>query len=220
MIKSLPHCKNNFLSLCHKDCRPLFRLFIAALTTALILAPIGLVPCSPALAKKGITENTSGPAMKNYKVGLKCNEKKDYDGAIDAELQAIYYSRNGYFPDAYYQLGLAYQSKEDYPTGSPRGPESKACSQTMAKQFNDPHLALAPGCTSQKKFLEATGEQAKAFEGLTWGGSFLWGRIKYQEGWNLEEWGNTEAALGCYARVAWVPVPGNTGGPGSALTNV
>jgi tetratricopeptide (TPR) repeat protein len=177
--------------------RPGLFAFALALVAQILFGSISFCLCPAALAvKKGITENTSGPAMKNYKIGLKCNEKKDYDGAIDAELQAIYYSRNGYFPDAYYQLGLAYQSKEDFPKAYEA--LSKACSQAM-KPFNEAHLALAQVCTSQKKFMEATGEQAKAYEGLAYGGSFLWGRIKYQEAWNLEEWGNIEAATMTYA---------------------
>jgi tetratricopeptide (TPR) repeat protein len=51
------------------------------------------------------------PSQANYKEGLKRYKDKDYDGAIDSFLQAIYFARNNYFPDAYYNLGLSYARK-------------------------------------------------------------------------------------------------------------
>jgi tetratricopeptide (TPR) repeat protein len=161
----------------------------------LVFAHFTFAPAALA-KKKEIIENTVGPSDKNYKLGIKCFEHGDFDGAVDAELQSIYYSRNGYQPDAYFQLGLAYQSKQDY--NKAYEALTKSVGQAM-KGGNEAHLALSQVCTSLKKYQEAQNEAARAFEGLPYGGSYLWGRIKYQQGYNLEEWGNTEAALGCYA---------------------
>ncbi|MBS1993108.1 MAG: tetratricopeptide repeat protein [Cyanobacteria bacterium SZAS LIN-2] len=161
-----------------------------SLGLALALAP-GFA--GPALAKKN-DENTSGASEKNYKLGLKAFERGDYDGAVDAQLQAIYFSRNGYQPQAYYQLGLAYQAKKDYVKAYEA--LSKSTSQAMDKA-NEAHLALAQVCTSLKKFDEATQEQAKAFEGVPYKKG-LWYRCKFQQASNLDAWGKNEAACGCY----------------------
>ena len=160
------------------------------LAIALLLAT-GLT--SPSLARKN-DENTSGASDKNYKIGLKAFERGDFDGAVDAQLQAIYFSRNGYRPDAYYQLGLAYQAKKEYVKAYEA--LSKSCTQAMDKA-NEAHLALAQVCTSLKKYDEATQEQARAFEGLRWKDP-LWYRCKFQQANNLDAWGKNEAACGCY----------------------
>ena len=52
--------------------------------------------------------------MKNYLIGLELYKKKDYDGAIDALLQSVYFARNSYAPTSYYYLGCSYQAKHDY----------------------------------------------------------------------------------------------------------
>jgi len=162
----------------------------------LLLALALVLTCgfsSEALAKKN-NENTSGASEKNYKIGLKAFERGDYDGAIDAQLQSVYFSRNGYQPAAYFQLGLAYQAKKDYVKAYEA--LSKSCSQAMDKA-NEAHLALAQVCTSLKKFDEATNEQAKAFDGVRWKQA-LWYRIKFQQANNLDVWGKNDAACGCY----------------------
>ncbi len=59
-------------------------------------------------------KNTTDPAYKNTKLGKQLYEKKDYDRAIDALLQATYFARNGYAPEAFYYLGITYKAKGDY----------------------------------------------------------------------------------------------------------
>jgi tetratricopeptide (TPR) repeat protein len=149
--------------------------------------------CQGALAKT-IVDNTAGPSKKNYKLGIKAFQHGDFDGAVDAELQAIYFARNGYQPDAYYQLGLAYQAKKDYAKAYEA--LSKSASQAM-DGANEAHFSLAQVCTSLKKYQEATQEQAKALVGVRYG-TPMWGKVKYQQAINLEEWGQIDAACGCY----------------------
>lgn len=49
--------------------------------------------------------------LKNYNIGMAYYEKADWDGAIDAFLQSIYFARNNYAPKSYYWLALAYEAK-------------------------------------------------------------------------------------------------------------
>lgn len=66
----------------------------------------------PALAKVRSTgKNTVEPAKQNFDLGMLKYKEHDLDGAIDAFLQAIYFTRNSYNPDAYYWLGICYQEK-------------------------------------------------------------------------------------------------------------
>jgi tetratricopeptide (TPR) repeat protein len=149
----------------------------------------------PAALAKNITDSTAGPSQKNYKLGIKAFDRGDYDGCVDAELQSIYFSRNGYQPDAYYWLGKAYQQKGDFP----KAYEALTKSTTQAmNNANEAHLSLAQVCTSLKKYQEAQNEQAKAGNGISWGQQMYF-RIKFQDGVNLEAWGQPEAACGCYA---------------------
>ncbi|MBU6451976.1 MAG: tetratricopeptide repeat protein [Cyanobacteria bacterium REEB67] len=158
----------------------------------MVLASAGI---APAQAKKGVDANTAGASDKNYKAGIKMFERGDYDGAIDAELQAVYFARNGYQPDAYYQLGLAYQAKKDYQKAYDA--LSKSCTQAMSNA-NEAHLALAQVCTAMKKYDEATKEEVKAFEGLHYMEG-IYPKILFQQAMNLDASGNPEAALGKFA---------------------
>jgi len=56
---------------------------------------------------------TEQPSEENYKSGLAKMKAEDLDGAIDAFLQATYFARNGYYPDAYYWLGVCYMDKRE-----------------------------------------------------------------------------------------------------------
>ena len=58
--------------------------------------------------------NTAEPSNKNLKLGKQLYEKGDYDGAIDALLQSVYFARNSYAPETFYYLGLCYQVKNDH----------------------------------------------------------------------------------------------------------
>ncbi len=61
------------------------------------------------LGRKG--KYTESPAEMHYKEGKAKYDNDDLDGAIDALLQATYFSRNGYHPDAHYWLGMSYMAK-------------------------------------------------------------------------------------------------------------
>lgn len=66
----------------------------------------------PALSKQpGRNANTVDPAVANFEDGLAKYKSKDYDGAIDALLQSVYFARNNYQPDAYFYLGMSYKAK-------------------------------------------------------------------------------------------------------------
>lgn len=56
-------------------------------------------------------KNTVEPSEEHYKEGSKRYLKDDYDGAIDSFLQAIYFARNNYNPQAYFFLALCYKAK-------------------------------------------------------------------------------------------------------------
>jgi len=69
--------------------------------------------CQPALAKVRSTgKNTVEPSKENLALGLARYKQHDVDGAIDAFLQAIYFNRSSYNPQAYYWLGVCYQDKK------------------------------------------------------------------------------------------------------------
>jgi len=66
----------------------------------------------PVLSKQpSKNANTVDPAVENYKKGSEQFKLQDYDGAIDSLLQAVYFARNNYHPDAYYLLGMSYKAK-------------------------------------------------------------------------------------------------------------
>jgi tetratricopeptide (TPR) repeat protein len=66
----------------------------------------------PAFAKaKG--KNTGEPSDKNFKLGVERFRERDYDGAIDALLQSVYFARNSYAPESYFWLGKAYMAKHE-----------------------------------------------------------------------------------------------------------
>lgn len=51
------------------------------------------------------------PAEEHFIRGKQQLKAEDLDGAIDSFLQATYFARNGYYPEAYYWLGVAYMDK-------------------------------------------------------------------------------------------------------------
>lgn len=67
----------------------------------------------PVLAKvRSSGKNTVAPSKDNFALGMSRYKQHDLDGAIDAFLQAIYFNRSSYYPQAYYWLGLCYQDKK------------------------------------------------------------------------------------------------------------
>ena len=57
-------------------------------------------------------KSTVEPSKENFELGLSRYKAHDIDGAIDAFLQAIYFNRSTYYPQAYYWLGVCYQDKK------------------------------------------------------------------------------------------------------------
>lgn len=108
--------------------------FKAPKRLALVSALLALLPVAPAVTvglglstclsyltylplaaeAKNSQKNTTDPANKNTKLGKQLFEKGDYDSAIDALVQATYFARNGYAPEAFYYLGKCYMAKGEY----------------------------------------------------------------------------------------------------------
>jgi tetratricopeptide (TPR) repeat protein len=60
----------------------------------------------------GKGKSTVEPSQENFEIGQQRYKSNDLDGAIDSFLQAIYFARNTYNPDAYYWLGVCYFDKK------------------------------------------------------------------------------------------------------------
>jgi tetratricopeptide (TPR) repeat protein len=71
----------------------------------------GFLPASEGKKAKG--SSTAEPADENFEQGVSRFKNHDFDGAIDSFLQATYFARNGYHPEAYYWLGKSYMAKHD-----------------------------------------------------------------------------------------------------------
>jgi tetratricopeptide (TPR) repeat protein len=67
-------------------------------------------PLQPAYAK-GHGKSTGEPSQDNFDEGERRFKAKEYDGAVDSFLQAIYFARNGYCPHGYFWLGMTYYEK-------------------------------------------------------------------------------------------------------------
>jgi tetratricopeptide (TPR) repeat protein len=93
---------------------------VSALLAGLPIVPavavgLGLSTCIPLTAEaKNSQKNTTDPANKNTRLGKQLFDKGDYDLAIDALIQATYFARNGYAPEAFYYLGKSYMAKGEY----------------------------------------------------------------------------------------------------------
>lgn len=92
------------------------RFFFQALSITLLLSVCGsaLTP-QPADARKKFDKATVDPAIENFDQGMKLVRERNYEGAIDSFLQAVYFSRNHYNPNAYKMLGLCYKATRNYP---------------------------------------------------------------------------------------------------------
>ncbi|MBX3135563.1 tetratricopeptide repeat protein [Candidatus Obscuribacterales bacterium] len=53
------------------------------------------------------------PAEEHFIRGKQQLKAEDLDGAVDSFLQATYFARNGYYPEAYYWLGVSYMDKNE-----------------------------------------------------------------------------------------------------------
>jgi tetratricopeptide (TPR) repeat protein len=142
----------------------------------------------------GNKKNTADPSLKNFKLGKQLYEKREYDQAIDALLQSIYFARNSYAPDTFYYLGLCYQVKEDH----------KKAIEAFKKNIEQAldgagwgHLHLAEELVKTKQYDEAYPHLCKALTEGNWH-SPLQCRAHYVEGMMEDAKGNTQAAIGYY----------------------
>jgi tetratricopeptide (TPR) repeat protein len=88
-----------------------------ALTATAIVAVVIVFTCGqdlPSAQAKVRTKgkNTVSPSEENYDIATSKYKAGDLEGAVDAYLQAIYFSRNYYNPDAYYWLGVCYMERK------------------------------------------------------------------------------------------------------------
>src|SRR5690348_5095439 len=51
------------------------------------------------------------PSEAQFEIGISKYKAKDYDGAVDAFRQSVYFARNEYYPSAWYWLGVTYMVK-------------------------------------------------------------------------------------------------------------
>ncbi len=86
-------------------------------------------------------------------------KEHDLDGAIDAFLQAIYFARNSYNPEAYYWLGVAYQDKN---VDAKAIEALKKCIEQSIKSAPQAHLHLAQLYLRNDRLDEAEIEASKA----------------------------------------------------------
>lgn len=76
------------------------------------LNSLGIEYGAAASAKKK-QKYTVSEAEAHYKDGLAAFNKGDFDTAIDALIQATYFARNNYYPEAHHFLGCAYMAKNE-----------------------------------------------------------------------------------------------------------
>jgi Tfp pilus assembly protein PilF len=82
--------------------------------SAVIAASLPFTSLTPnAEAKKAKGASTAEPADENFNKGVARYKEKDFDGAADSFLQATYFARNGYNPEAYFWLGKSYMAKHE-----------------------------------------------------------------------------------------------------------
>src|ERR1700683_5314297 len=86
----------------------IFLIVLVFLTTEILILNQPVLSSKPRSSGK----NTVEPSAENFELGLSRYKAHDLDGAIDAFLQAIYFNRSTYYPQAYYWLGVCYQDKK------------------------------------------------------------------------------------------------------------
>lgn len=93
--------------------RLLVFLPIAISLMSVAINPICSFRNGSAIAKLGGKgKSTAEPSQANFEIGRQRYKSGDLDGAIDSFLQAIYFARNSYNPEAYYWLGVCYSDKK------------------------------------------------------------------------------------------------------------
>ncbi len=106
-----------------------------------------------AMAKYGRKgKNTQTPAEAHFYEGTARMRARDFDGAIDSFLQAVYFARNGFYPEAHYWLGICYKEKykDDKAIAS-----LKVATNTSVEPLPDAFIAMAEIHLRNERFEEA-----------------------------------------------------------------
>ncbi len=137
-------------------------------------------PCSA----KVKAPNTEDPMLKNYELGRDFIKKGDWDGAVDAFLQSVYFARNNYAPDSYHYLAVSYMAKNQDLKAIEAA--KKAVEQSTGAAFKT-HILLAEIYLRNKRLDEAEAECSEAMnadsrteENLR--GHYLYGRVYEAKG--------------------------------------
>lgn len=131
----------------------IYPLLMALIAASPMVVGVGI---HPAYAKGHHGKSTAEPSQENFEEGQRRYKAKELDGAIDSFLQAIYFSRNGYNPSAYFWLGLTYYDKG--------GQDQKAidaltkCCEQSLKFEPDAHYLLGELYLRNKRLDEASRE--------------------------------------------------------------
>lgn len=173
--------------------------FISIFSVVTLLSGVVFaVPCAYAKFKldtpKG--KNTVEPSEANFLAGQQAMKMGDYDGAIDAFLQAIYFARNNYNPKAYFLLGQSYKNKKM--DGKAIEAYKKCVEQTMGP-CGDAHTELAEVLIRNERFNEADRELAMALsdiEGPNARVYFLYGQLMEKQNYLDSATSNYIHALG------------------------
>ncbi len=83
---------------------------LLAFTLLLCLLPTMVIDCQ---AKSERGKGHVLPSDAQYDIGIEKYKSKDYDGAVDAFKQSIYFARNEYQPQAWFWLGVTYMVKHE-----------------------------------------------------------------------------------------------------------
>ncbi len=171
------------------------RIFCSGLSlVVIVLTASATVPSSSgaAWAKYGRTgKHTVTPSEEYLERGKACMRREELDGAIDAFLQATYFARNGYFPEAFYWVGICYKDKKE---------DDKAVKALLKarEQYVDPnwdiHIALAEIHIRNKRFDECEKELRTVRD---WGKA-MQARVQFTYGLMYNEKGDYGAAEGSF----------------------
>jgi tetratricopeptide (TPR) repeat protein len=109
-------------------------------------------------------------------------KKGDWDGAIDAFLQSVYFARNSYAPASYYMLGCSYEAKNTPQDDLKAIEAGKKFLEQATKDTAKGNLLLAELYIktgnldeAEKQCTDSISEAGLTFNGQR--GHYLWGRI-------------------------------------------
>ncbi|CAN5167102.1 hypothetical protein BH10CYA1_BH10CYA1_61520 [soil metagenome] len=171
------------------------------LTSALLLLSLSLsvsttvhVPC----VAKVKAANTEDPMLKNFDIGMDYIKKGDWDGAVDAFLQSVYFARNNYAPESYHFLAVSYQAKHEDIKAIEAA--KKAVEQSTGGAFKS-HIVLAELYLRNKRIEEAEAECSEAMSADSHTeeclrGHYLYGKVYEAKGSPWQAQLQYEYALG------------------------